>query len=172
MPPTCISSKPTNLNVIASLFLLITLTGCTENTSPPGPNNHTGTVAAAGYSLHRWDRGLTVLVFHDAPASSFCEGTGSSLKTEYVLGCQARSESGIEYAWEIRTENGEEATIRIGTEQISISDDVLFLLRKENGSTRLQRLDRDLSSLEFEHEAVSQFAEIDSALQAFITSLR
>jgi hypothetical protein len=158
---------------IASILLILgTFSACARRTTPPGPNTISGTIAKAGYSLHRWDQGLTLLILHDAPSGFVCEGSGSTSKPEYVLECHTNTHLNSALSWQIRSESGRIVRITIGTEQFVLTDDALFLARKTNGTYSVFTKDLKLSDVEFEHEAILQLAETDPEIQVFITSLQ
>lgn len=158
---------------LASSILLICFVSvaCTPQSSAPGPDTLSGTIASAGYSLHRWDEGLSILILHEAPGSFLCEGAGSSTSPEYVLECQAGSDPGIDLAWTIRSENGEQAVITVGGDQRTLTTDALILVRSEDGSASIEQHDLELSAVGFEHTEILQLAEVESVIQDFVTSL-
>jgi hypothetical protein len=145
---------------------------CAPGTSPPGPNTLSGTVGSAGYSLHRWDQGISVLIVHDGPAALFCEGSGSSSSQQYILECQADSDAGTSFSWVIRSENGKNAEIAIDNMNYEIGGDSLLLVRSSDKPPSIEKIDRDLSGVNFEHEAVLELAEIDPEIQNFVTSIK
>jgi hypothetical protein len=161
------------LRIITFIMLIMgTTAACMYRTTPPGPSTISGTIAEAGYSLHRWDQGLTLLILHDAPAGFVCEGSGNTSNPEYVLECHVGSGLNDDLSWEIRSESGYEIQITIDQKQFELSDDALFLAMETNGAYEVEKIDRRLSDVEFEHEAILRLAEVDPAIQAFITALQ
>lgn len=159
--------------IIAYILLILgTFSAYARGTTPPGPNTISGSIAEAGYSLHRWDQGVTLLILHDAPSGFVCEGSGSTSKPEYVLECHTDTHLNSTLSWQIRSESGHEVRVSIGTEQFVLSDDALFLARKTNGTYSVFKKDLKLSDVDFEHEAILQLAETNPEIQAFITSLQ
>lgn len=161
-----------SVRAIGVLCLCILVTSaCAPSTSPPGPNTLSGTVGNAGYSLHRWDQGISVLIIHDAPAALFCEGSGSSSSQQYILECQSDSDGDASFSWVIRSKNGKNAEIAINNMNYEIGGDSLFLVRSSDKPPGIEKIDRDLSGVDFEHEAVLELAEIDPEIQNFVTSI-
>ena len=158
---------------VIGLFVLCLLTtsACAPSTSPTGPGTLFGTVGSAGYSLHRWDQGISVLIIHDAPAALFCEGAGSSSGQLYILECQADSDTGTNFSWVIRSEDGKDAEIEIANMNFELGGDSLLLVRSSEKPPRIEKIDRDLSGIEFDHDAVLKLAEIDPQIQNFVTSI-
>jgi hypothetical protein len=156
------------------LLLLFTaaLAACSPQFSAPSPSTLTGRLDSAGYVMHRWDQGISILLFFERPAGYFCESSSGSTDSESVTECTIDTASGREIRWQIRSSDGKGAGLTISGDHFDIDGDALFLIHTDGPGIRVEKLNRELSAIIFENQAISQFAGNDNDIQSFLESLK
>lgn len=161
-------------DTLCTLWLVlctVILTACSQQVSPPGPNTLTGSLATAGYVMHRWDLGITMLLFFDKYEGVFCESSSGSGDLESLTECSINPASGGEIIWQVRSSDGKDADLTIDDEHFDVSADALFFIQIDGPDVRVEKLDRELGAIPFEQQAVLQLVEADDEIQSYIISL-
>jgi hypothetical protein len=152
-------------------FLLFAglLASCGPSTTPPGANTFRGSVQDTLYVYHTWQDGLAILVWHNfSYGSSGCRGTASTEDPVYRLACEADSQNGHRFEWEIHTRDGVSAQMWIDGDGYDLSQGQVFLVSSQDGETQVVQLQRDLSALAPDEAAISTWGQQDDEISDFI----
>jgi hypothetical protein len=152
-----------------SIFLGLGLAACFGRT-PPGPDMAGGGYENASYEYFHWQEGLNVLIWHDANTSSTCHSSGSTRSDTHLVQCQAVSEDGFEFFWQIETSDGRTAQFTINNQPIDLANGTVFLITLDSDLLDIQQLQRDLSGVSAEHQSITQFSLDDREINQFIQS--
>jgi hypothetical protein len=157
---------------LALLVLLVTATAaaCTGRSTPPGANKYLGSFDQGGYLFLRWQAGLEVMIWHDVAASAVAHSAGSTEGRVYGERGSARSADGRSFEWELQTTDGKTGQVRIGKASYDLSTGTLFIVTTGGGTTDVRQLDRDLSAVPLDHDAILTFAEKDPDLAASLNA--
>jgi hypothetical protein len=163
--------KRKGILLVGLAFILAgAVAACAGRSTPPGANKYLGTFEQGGYLVLRWEEGLEVMIWHDMTGSMMAHSAGSTQDPTYVEQGSARSADGRSLAWELRTTDGRRGELQIGGATYEVAGGSVFLVTTRGGKTEVRQLDRDLSTVPLDHEAILAFAESDPDLAAFISS--
>lgn len=162
-------------NLIQCTLLLIPLltvicSGCTPQSSPPGPSSATGVVDGSGYVLHAWNDGLAILIVHDAPNAFFCQGEGGSSSPIYHLECTAESNDGRSIQWEIETRDGLSAKLSTAGQVFNVNEGTVFILMEdeEDGRSMVHQIARDVSTIPQDNDRIVAFIQADKEIMSYL----
>jgi hypothetical protein len=131
----------------------------------------TANVGAASYVMHRWDHGISMLLFFDKYEGIFCESSSGSGDLESLTECSINPASGGEIIWQVRSSDGKDADLTIGDKHFDLGADALFFIQIDGSELRVEKLNQELGAIPFGHQAVLQWAETDDEIQSYIKSL-
>lgn len=146
------SSRAFSICLFSCVFL--SMGGCLRKSTPPGPNAMFGGVEGGSYLLLRWEEGLAVMLWFDVE-NVVAGGHGSTEDTVHRYHGAAASPDGRRVEWEIETEDGVTASLRIGGTEYDISSGRLFLVTAEGENVRVEQLDQDFSGVHDRESAVA-----------------
>lgn len=153
-----------SLLIIAGLFV-----SCARKSTPPGASSVVGAVDGVNYSYSYWEEGLGILIWHNfSPGTEGCTGTGSTTDPVYRLVCHVRTDDGRQFEWEVQTRDGVTGAVWIDGHSIDLSQGAMFLLSSQIDGVRVKQLERDLSELEPNNEAIAAFARSDHDVASFV----
>ncbi|MBK8903874.1 MAG: hypothetical protein IPM53_22020 [Anaerolineaceae bacterium] len=155
-------------NLLYLLLLSLSLTSCFRATTPPGPNMAGGGYENVKYDYFDWQEGLNVMIWHEGVTTSGCNSSGSTSSDTHLVQCQATTQSGIEYTWEVATKDGRSAEFTLDGQPYDLADGNLFLITLTNGILDVQQLQRDLSDVDTTHDSITQFGLADPDIRHFI----
>jgi hypothetical protein len=141
---------------------------CSGNTTPPGPDKALGSFERGGYLFMRWQEGLEVMIWHDLAGEGTAHSAGSVSGRWYVERGSAHSADGRSLTWEVQTVDGKTGEVQIAGGGYDPAAGTLFLVTTQGGTTAVSQLQRDLSAVPLEHDAILTFARNDPALAAFL----
>lgn len=121
-----------------------------------------------GYEFFHWQAGLDVLLWHEAVTDSRCDSSGEAGADTHFVQCLARTEAGIEFGWQIATQDGRSADFMLDGQTYDLAEGTVFLINIENGILDVQQLQRNLSSVAANHDSITQFALADPDISQFI----
>ena len=107
------------------------------------------------------------MVWHDAITSSGCN---SSSEDTTLVNCQAMSEAGYDFFWQIKTEDGRTAQFSINNQSFDLANGTVFLVSTVDGQTDILQLQRNLSGVAANDQGVTQFSLADPEISQFIQS--
>ncbi|MFN8443534.1 MAG: hypothetical protein U0175_22340 [Caldilineaceae bacterium] len=149
------------------LVALLNLSACVSQT-PPGPTIYVNTIENATCNFYVWPQGLRLMLWTDIIDSTNHDGASRTGDPIYRQKDFAQAKDGRRLDWQLETTNGITATLQIDTQQPDLADGMLFLVKTAGGSTEIQQLAYDLSSLPLSIESCQRVAEKDPAVSAFI----
>jgi hypothetical protein len=132
-----------------------------RRSTPPGADTAGSKLEQAGYVFLHWKEGLAIMIWHDALESGEGSGSGSTADPIYRYQGYAVSPEGHRFEWEAQTADGKTARFQINNTSYDLADGALFLITTEDGQTEVQQLQRDLSSIQPNHESIVAFARGD-----------
>lgn len=164
------------LGVVAVLATLLAAgtAGCVPRSTPPAADVVAGVVDDVGYEFMRWEEGLAIMIWHDAPARSGSSSTsgGGPLTddTTYRIEGYAESRDGHRFEWQVETDDGRTALFSLDDVRYDLSDGTVFIVRTSEGANDITQLDGDLSRVEPDHASCVAFARNDPDLARFLES--
>jgi len=159
-------SNPIYLLSLSVLFSL-GLVSCFRSSTTPAPDIAGGVYEFAGYEYFHWKEGLNILIWHDAIANSGCN---SNSEDTTLVQCQAMSEAGYDFFWQIETRDGRTAEISINNQSFDLADGTVFLVTTADGQMDIQQLQRDLSGVNANDQSITQFSLADPEISQFMQS--
>ena len=129
-----------------------------------------GVYEFAGYEYFHWQEGLNILIWHDAITNSACNSSSSTSSDTTFVQCQAMSEDGYDFFWQIETGDGRTAEFSINNQPFDLADGTVFLVTTANGQTDIQQMQRDLSAVSASDQSITQFSLADPDIGQFIQS--
>ena len=88
----------------------------------------------------------------------------------HLVQCQALSESGYDFFWQIETKDGRTAQFSINNQPFDLADGTVFLVTTASGQTDIQQLQRDLSGLTADDPSITAYSLADPDINQFIQS--
>jgi hypothetical protein len=155
-------------NLIYLLLLSLSLAGCFGRTTPPGPDMAGGGYENVNYDYFDWEEGLNVMIWHEGVTTSGCNSSGSTSSVTHLVQCQATTQSGLEYAWQIATKDGRTAEFTLDGQPYDLADGNVFLITLTNGILDVQQLPRDLADVATTHDSITEFGLDDPDIRHFI----
>ena len=161
-----------NLIYLLSLSVLFSLglVSCFRSSTPPGPDMAGGVYEYAGYEFFHWQEGLNILIWHDAIATSSCDSSGATDNDTHLVQCQAVSEAGYDFFWQIETDDGRTAQFSINSQPFDLANGTVFLVTTADGQMDIQQIERTLSGVNAESQSITQFSLDDPEISQFIQS--
>jgi len=158
-PPTWLSVLP-----LVLVAILVTFLSSGMRAHVPGLAAANGTVGQAGYVYYWSERGLRLMIWHDAAEVVLDRQEGSSKRPARWLSGHAIAGGQPLFDWEIETPDGRTARFRIDGTVYDVSQGSVFLVRSEGRQIEVEQLQRDLSSTQPDAETVARFAASDAIL--------
>lgn len=155
-------------NLIYLLLLSLSLAACFGQTTPPGPNMAGGGYENVNYDYFDWEEGLNVMLWHEGVTTSGCNSSGSTSSDTHLVQCQATTQSGLEYTWQITTKDGRTAEFMLDGQPYDLAEGNVFLITLTNGILDVQQLPRDLTDVATTHDSITEFGLDDPAIRHFI----
>jgi len=161
------------LAVLAALLAAGTA-GCVPPSTPPDADVVAGVVDQVGYEFMRWEEGLAIMIWHDAPARSGTSSTSGAGPlthgTPFRIEGYAESQDGHRFEWQVETDDGRTALFSLDDVRYDLSDGTVFIVRTGEGANEVTQLDGDLSHVDPDHASCVAFARNDSHLARFLES--
>lgn len=158
-PPTWLSLVP-----LVLVAILVTYLSSAMRAHAPGLAATDGSVGKAGYVYYWSERGLRLMIWHDAAEVALLTGSDGAAETARWLAGRAIAEGQPLFDWEIETADGRTARFRIDGTAYDLSQGTVFLVRSKGRQIEVEQLQRDLSSTQPDAETVAHFAASDAAL--------
>jgi len=161
-----------NLTYLLSLSVLLSLglISCFRSSTPPAPDMAGGVYEYAGYEFFHWQEGLDIMIWHDAISSGTCNSSGTTDNDTHLVQCQAASENGFDFFWQIETNDGRTAQFSINNQPFNLADGTVFLVTTADGQVNIQQLQRDLASIEANDPSITAYSLADPEISQFIQS--
>jgi hypothetical protein len=158
-PPTWLSLLP-----LVLVAILVTLLSSATRAHAPGLAATDGTVGQARYVYYWSERGLRLMIWHDATEVALATEAGGSARAARWLSGRATADGRPLFDWEIETTDGRTARFRIDGVVYDLSQGTVFLVRSEGGQIEVDQLQRDLAGTLPDAETVARFAASDATL--------
>jgi hypothetical protein len=131
--------------VIASSFGLIGCGG--SRTTPPGPDGCFSVIdEGAHFTFLKWKEGLAIM-FVDRLNNHRTSGSSSTDDPVHRHRGSGQSDDGRRYDWELTTEDGRTASLKIHEKKYDLSEGTLFAIQLDSEQFTVHQLDHDISRL-------------------------
>jgi hypothetical protein len=158
-PPTWLSLLP-----LVLVAILVAILSSAMRARAPGLAATEGTTGQAKYVYYWSERGLRLMIWHDAAEVSLVTETSGTARPARRLSGRATTGGQPLFDWEIETTDGRTARFRIDGIVYDLNEGAVFLIRSEGGRIEVDQLQRNLSIVQPDAEAVAHFAANDAYL--------
>jgi len=155
---------------LLAIMLISTFLGCSKSTAP-GPDMAGGVFEEASYTLMKWKEGLTLMIWHEALASSNNHGSSSTESSVYTLEGYTESEDGIRIEWHLETSDGKTAQFAIDNTSYDLSEGSLFIISTIIEAPTVLQLNHDLSGVQPNYDSCIAFGKSDPDVASFIGTI-
>ena len=144
--------KETNIDTRMMLVVLVIassvgLIGCGPRSTPPAPDScFSVTADGASFTFLKWRQGLAIM-FVDRMGGHTAGGSGSTHNSIHQHRGTAGSDDATGYDWELTTEDGRTATLKIDDVTYDLSEGTVFAIQVSGEQVTVHQLDNDLSGL-------------------------
>jgi hypothetical protein len=155
---------------LCAILMILLSAGCSPLpvSTPPAPDMAGGVYVHVAYEYFHWQEGLDVMIWYNAPQSSSCDSSGSTSTKTHVVQCQAISETGQSFDWQIETSDGLTGKFVLNNNQFDLTEGNVFVVSTAQGQIDIQQFQCDLSSVRPESESITEFGLNDPDIAEFI----